>query len=42
MYVNPFWCGVAATILAEFALLVVAAILAHYIEKEEEDNNGTV
>ena len=25
MYVNPFWAGVAATILAEFALLLIAA-----------------
>lgn len=27
MYVNPFWAGVAATILAEFALLVIVAII---------------
>lgn len=29
MYINPFWVGVAATILAEFfALVVVAAVHA--------------
>jgi len=27
MYVNPFWAGVAATILAEVAALIVAAII---------------
>lgn len=33
MYINPFWAGVAATILAEFALLVVYAIVQ---EKRKE------
>lgn len=32
MYINPFWCGVAATILVEFGALIVYAIL-HYKKK---------
>lgn len=27
MYVNPFWAGVGATLLAEFGVLIIAAIL---------------
>lgn len=26
MYINPFWAGVAATILAEVAALIVVAV----------------
>ena len=26
MYINPFWAGVAATIIAEFAAVLVYAI----------------
>lgn len=28
MYINPFWAGVAATILAEVILLVVMVIVS--------------
>lgn len=28
MYINPFWCGVLATIIAEIVVLFVAAIVA--------------
>lgn len=28
MYIHPFLCGVIATILAEIALLVIAAVLS--------------
>lgn len=27
MYVNPFWCGVAATILVEVAIIIVACVI---------------
>ena len=27
MYVNPFWAGVVATILAEMALLIIFAVI---------------
>jgi len=27
MYINPFWCGVVATILVEIIVIVVAAII---------------
>ena len=27
MYIHPFWAGVAATILAEFIVLIVAAVV---------------
>lgn len=26
MYINPFWCGVIATILAEVAMVIVYGI----------------
>ena len=26
MYINPFWCGVIATVLTEIGLLIVYAI----------------
>lgn len=28
MYINPFWCGVIATILAELAGIILYAILS--------------
>lgn len=28
MYINPFWCGVVATILVEVIIIIVAAIWA--------------
>ena len=34
MYVNPFWLGVGVTILAEFVLLVVAAMC---IETDDDE-----
>ena len=34
MYVNPFWVGVAATLIAEtFTLFVAAAVLTHKKKK---------
>jgi hypothetical protein len=33
MYINPFWAGVAATILAEFVALIVAAVVMHAKKK---------
>ena len=30
MYINPFWCGVAATIFAEFGALIVYAIARNF------------
>lgn len=27
MYINPFWCGVVATILVEIIVIIVAAII---------------
>lgn len=39
MYINPFWAGVAATILAEVALLVIYAIVQ---EKRKEKNRKRV
>ena len=29
MYINPFWCGVIATVLTEIGLLIVYAIYDH-------------
>jgi len=35
MYVNPFWCGVAVTIVVEMALLMITALISG--TKDEED-----
>lgn len=33
MWISPFWAGVAATILAEFVALIVAAFIMHAKKK---------
>ena len=30
MYIDPFWCGVLATIIAEIVALFVAALVAAF------------
>lgn len=33
MYIPPFWCGVAATILAEVGLIIVAYVVSERKKK---------
>jgi hypothetical protein len=35
MYINPFWAGVAATILAEVAALVVCAVVVSVRKRQK-------
>lgn len=35
MYINPFWCGVAATIIVEIAIIIIAGIVGG---NNKEDN----
>lgn len=28
MYIDPFWCGVVATILSEVAMIIVCAVIS--------------
>lgn len=44
MYINPFWAGVAATVIAEIALVIVAVIIetvksANATDKSEKRRN---
>ena len=36
MYVSPFWCGVVATIIAEFVFMNLIAILCGKNNREDE------
>lgn len=47
MYINPFICGVLATILAEFAILLIALFITgnnnegeNYEKDEKEEKRG--
>ena len=35
MYVNPFWCGVATTIIVEISIVIVTALISG--TRDEED-----
>ena len=37
MYIHPFWCGVAATILAEIGALVITTIILNIAKNKKED-----
>lgn len=41
MYVSPFWCGVVATIIAEFVFMNLIAILCGKNNREDERNGET-
>ena len=36
MYINPFWCGVIATILVELGAIITYAI---YLDREKKKQN---
>lgn len=36
MYINPFWCGVLATIGIEIAATIVAVIVSEYKKKKKK------
>ena len=35
MYINPFWAGVAVTLLAEFGALTLLVIIAVWRDREK-------
>lgn len=37
MYIPPFWVGVAATIVAEMAVVVIAAVICAGKKNNKED-----
>ena len=39
MYIDPFWCGVIATVLAEVIALVVAVAISTW-RKKRRDRKG--
>lgn len=40
MYISPFWCGVIATVVAEFAITLILALRVGNTRKDEEDNES--
>ena len=38
MYINPFWAGVIATVLAELLIMFVGGLLASRNEEKENEN----
>ena len=37
MYISLFWCGVIATVVAEFAITLILALRVGSMRKDEED-----
>ena len=37
MYVSPFWCGVAATIIAEIAIIMIACFITGLKEGKKNE-----
>jgi hypothetical protein len=34
MYIDPFWCGVIATILAEVAMVIVSGVYTNWKKRK--------
>ena len=41
MYISPFWCGVIATVVAEFVLINLVAMLCGKKNREDERKERT-
>lgn len=38
MYIDPFWCGVAATIIVEVGIIILACFVTGLNHKEDKNN----